>query len=165
MYGQVYRTHLFGKPTIRVTGKENVRKILYGENKIVKSAYPASVRKLVGTNGLAMSSGLVHDNRRKHLMQYLRNDFINQHVPGLSAFVMERFQNWCNKPSLNLFVETKTLITELSAKFLVSSDIDKSLTERLVPLYEDFTSNLFTIPINMPGFGFRKVCLFLIKME
>ncbi|CAC5366137.1 CYP26A [Mytilus coruscus] len=156
IYGQIYRTHLFGKPTVRVTGKENVRKILYGENKIVRSSYPSSVRKLVGCNGLTFSSGLVHDNRKKHLMQFLRTDFVNQHVSGLSEFVRGRLQNWCNHSSINLYVETKTLITEIAAKFLISSDIDKSMTERLVPLYEDFTGNLFTIPINIPGFGFHK---------
>lgn len=158
LFGEIYRTHLFGKPTIRITGKDNVRKILYGENKIVKSAYPASVRKLAGPNSLTMSSGQEHDRRRKYLMQFLRTDFVNQHVSGLSVFMMERLQQWSEQPSIDIFNETKTLITEISAKFLISPEIDSSLTKRLVPLYDDFTKNLFSLPINLPGFGFHKVC-------
>jgi len=33
-FGDIYRTHLFGRPTIVVIGEENVRKILLSEGKI-----------------------------------------------------------------------------------------------------------------------------------
>lgn len=64
-YGNVFKTHLLGRPLIRVTGAENVRKLLMGEHSLVTVDWPQSTSTLLGPNSLANSIGDIHRKRRK----------------------------------------------------------------------------------------------------
>ncbi|XP_038629945.1 cytochrome P450 26A1-like [Scyliorhinus canicula] len=68
-YGNVFKTHLLGRPVIRVTGAENIRKILLGEHSLVSAQWPHSTRILLGTNTLANSIGELHRHRRRELKE------------------------------------------------------------------------------------------------
>lgn len=70
-YGNVFKTHLLGRPLIRVTGAENVRKILLGEHQLVSTEWPRSARVLLGPNTVANSIGDIHRNKRKVRAQTL----------------------------------------------------------------------------------------------
>lgn len=64
-YGNVFKTHLLGKPVIRVTGAENIRKILLGEHHLVCTQWPQSTRIILGPNTLVNSIGDLHKLKRK----------------------------------------------------------------------------------------------------
>lgn len=64
-YGNVFKTHLLGRPVIRVTGAENVRKVLMGEHTLVSVDWPQSTSTLLGPNSLANSIGDIHRKKRK----------------------------------------------------------------------------------------------------
>lgn len=64
-YGNVFKTHLLGRPLIRVTGAENVRKVLMGEHTLVTVDWPQSTSTLLGPNSLANSIGDIHRKKRK----------------------------------------------------------------------------------------------------
>lgn len=64
-YGYVYRTHLFGNPTVRVTGADNVRHVLLGEHKLVSVQWPASVRTILGSDTLSSVHGAQHKTKKK----------------------------------------------------------------------------------------------------
>lgn len=70
-YGYIYRTHLFGNPTVRVTGAENVRQILLGEHKLVSVQWPASVRTILGSDTLSSVHGAQHKAKKKVKEFYL----------------------------------------------------------------------------------------------
>lgn len=64
-YGYIYRTHLFGNPTVRVTGANNVRHILLGEHRLVAVQWPASVRTILGSDTLSNVHGAQHKTKKK----------------------------------------------------------------------------------------------------
>lgn len=64
-YGTVFKTHLLGRPVIRVSGAENVRTILLGEHRIVRSQWPQSAHILLGSHTLLGADGEPHRQRRK----------------------------------------------------------------------------------------------------
>lgn len=80
-YGNVFKTHLLGRPLIRVTGAENVRKILMGEHHLVSTEWPRSTRMLLGPNTVANSIGDIHRNKRK-----VRAQDQEPRNPALTAF-------------------------------------------------------------------------------
>ncbi|KAK7910024.1 hypothetical protein WMY93_014708 [Mugilogobius chulae] len=67
-YGNVFKTHLLGRPLIRVTGAENIRKVLMGEHTLVTVDWPQSTSTLLGPNSLANSIGDIHRKRRKEMI-------------------------------------------------------------------------------------------------
>jgi len=64
-YGFIYKTHLFGRPTVRVMGAENVRHILLGEHRLVSVQWPASVRTILGSGCLSNLHSAQHKHRKK----------------------------------------------------------------------------------------------------
>lgn len=64
-YGAVFKTHLLGKPVIRVSGADNVRKILLGEHSLVSAQWPLSTQILLGSHTLLNASAEAHRQRRK----------------------------------------------------------------------------------------------------
>lgn len=64
-YGYIYRTHLFGNPTVRVTGADNVKHILLGEHRLVSAQWPASVRTILGSDTLSNVHGVQHKTKKK----------------------------------------------------------------------------------------------------
>lgn len=64
-HGNVFKTHLLGKPVIRVTGADNIRKILMGEHSLVCTQWPRSTRIILGPNTLVNSTGDAHKSKRK----------------------------------------------------------------------------------------------------
>lgn len=61
----MFKTHLLGKPVIRVTGAEHIRKILLGEHSLVCTQWPQSTRIILGPNTLVNSNGDLHKRKRK----------------------------------------------------------------------------------------------------
>nr|KAF6322189.1 cytochrome P450 family 26 subfamily A member 1 [Pipistrellus kuhlii] len=64
-YGFIYKTHLFGRPTVRVMGADNVRRILLGEHRLVSVHWPASVRTILGSGCLSNLHDSSHKQRKK----------------------------------------------------------------------------------------------------
>lgn len=95
-YGYIYKTHLFGTPTVRVQGAENVRQILLGEHKLVSVHWPASVRTILGSGCLSN----LHDSQHKHMKKvrimvcapadafYVRKDACKSRSDGRSVIFM-----------------------------------------------------------------------------
>ncbi|XP_021357836.1 cytochrome P450 26B1-like [Mizuhopecten yessoensis] len=156
LYGRIFKTHLFGNPVIRVTGNKNVREILQGENKTVKSSYPSSIRTLLGPNALSMSEGLLHKSRKVQLMQYLSPEFLRKHRSGFVDLIDDHMLRWSSEPSVDIYLEIRALFTEMAAKFLVDIDILLETNRRIKELYQQFTDNIFSLPVNLPGFGLYK---------
>lgn len=61
----MFKTHLLGRPVIRVSGAENVRTILLGEHRLVRSQWPQSAHILLGSHTLLGAVGEPHRRRRK----------------------------------------------------------------------------------------------------
>lgn len=61
----MFKTHLLGRPVIRVSGAENVRTILLGEHRLVRSQWPKSAHILLGSHTLLSAVGEPHRRRRK----------------------------------------------------------------------------------------------------
>ncbi|XP_069139236.1 cytochrome P450 26B1-like [Argopecten irradians] len=156
LYGRIFKTHLLGNPVIRVTGNKNVREILQGENKTVESSYPTSIRTLLGPNALSMSNGVLHKSRKVQLMKYLSPEFLRKHQSGFVDLINEHIQRWCGEPSVDIYLEIRALFTEMAAKFLVDMKLPIDKNGRIKELYQTFTDNIFSLPINLPGFGLYK---------
>ncbi|XP_060585713.1 cytochrome P450 26A1-like [Ruditapes philippinarum] len=156
LYGRVFKTNLFGKSIIRLYGSDNIQKIIQGENKIVRSSYPTSVLKLVGSQSITMSHGEAHKSKKRELMKYLSPEFFHNHTPVLASAISGRIERWCDQPEIDLYEECQKLFVELAAKFLINIDIDEADVSELQRHLRTFTDNMFSLPLDIPGFGLNK---------
>ncbi|KAL2078430.1 hypothetical protein ACEWY4_026115 [Coilia grayii] len=156
-YGNVFKTHLLGKPVIRVTGAENIRKILMGEHSLVCTQWPQSTRIILGPNTLANSVGELHKRKRKLLTPAFSHVAFETYIPRLQDAIKKEVAKWCSEPgSIDVYAATKALTFRIALQVLLGLDAADAHMDYLSRTFEQLTDNLFSLPIDVSFSGLRK---------
>ncbi|XP_014437317.2 cytochrome P450 26C1 [Pelodiscus sinensis] len=156
-YGNVFKTHLLGKPVIRVTGAENIRKILLGEHSLVSTQWPQSTQIILGANTLLNASGELHRHRRKILARVFSRAALESYLPGIQKVVSRELRGWCREPgSIAVYSSAKTLTFRVAARVLLGLSLEEKQFKDLAKTFEQLVENLFSLPLNIPFSGLRK---------
>ncbi|XP_055955964.1 cytochrome P450 26A1 [Patella vulgata] len=156
-YGHIYKTHLFGSRTVRVIGPDNVKKVLLGEPHHVTSTWPKSVRILLGDGALSNKYGETHRVQKRILQQALDHRAIANFVPEIQKVVQECLHEWCDeKGELLGYSCCRDLAFRLAGKVIFGMDFEEAEKEKLTTVFKTVVDNMFSLPINCPGFGFHK---------
>uniref|UniRef100_A0A673BAQ2 Cytochrome P450 26B1 n=1 Tax=Sphaeramia orbicularis TaxID=375764 RepID=A0A673BAQ2_9TELE len=144
-YGNVFKTHLLGRPLIRVTGAENIRKVLMGEHTLVTVDWPQSTSTLLGPNSLANSIGDIHRKRRK----VSRRTEAHTESTVSTKWTDESFTKWTDE-------ESQRLSFTMAVRVLLGFRVSEEEMKHLFSTFQDFVDNLFSLPIDLPFSGYRK---------
>ncbi|XP_067909378.1 cytochrome P450 26C1-like [Heterodontus francisci] len=156
-YGNVFKTHLLGRPVIRVTGAENIRKILLGEHSLVSAQWPHSTRILLGFNTLANSIGELHRQRRRVLARVFSHSALDSYIPGIQQLVRSRVRAWCGEPGpVAVYPATKALTFCIAIRILLGLRAADQQLDRLSSIFEQLMENIFSLPLDIPFSGLRK---------
>ncbi|KAK6481989.1 cytochrome P450 26A1-like [Huso huso] len=155
-YGFIYKTHLFGSPTVRVMGAENVRQILMGEHKLVAVQWPASVRTILGSGSLSNLHDSQHKNRKKVIMKAFSTDSLQHYIPVIEEEVRSAVSEWLENGSCVLvYPEVKRLMFRIAMRILLGFEPEQTKRDEheLVDAFEEMIRNLFSLPIDVPFSG------------
>lgn len=155
-YGCIYRTHLFGNPTVRVTGAENVRQILLGEHRLVSVQWPASVRTILGSDTLSNVHGHAHRSKKKAIMRAFSREALELYVPVIQEEVRAAVTQWLQGGACVLvYPEMKRLMFRIAMRVLLGFQPQQIRTDeqQLVEAFEEMIKNLFSLPIDVPFSG------------
>ncbi|XP_037547483.1 cytochrome P450 26A1 [Nematolebias whitei] len=155
-YGFIYRTHLFGSPTVRVTGADNVRHLLLGEHRLVSAQWPASVRTILGPDTLSNMHGSQHKTKKKAIMKAFSRDSLQLYIPEIQEEVRAAVAQWLLKDSCVLvYPEMKRLMFRIAMRILLGFEPEQVRTDeqQLVEAFEEMIKNLFSLPIDVPFSG------------
>ncbi|KAJ8264418.1 hypothetical protein GJAV_G00148930 [Gymnothorax javanicus] len=156
-YGNVFKTHLLGKPVVRVTGAENIRKILLGEHSLVCTQWPKSTRIILGPNTLVNSVGDLHKQKRKILSKVFSRTALETYIPQLQDVVRSEINKWCSQPGfVNVFGAAKALTFRIAVRVLLGLNMGNADVEHLSKTFEELMNNLFSLPIDVSFSGLRK---------
>ncbi|XP_071392848.1 cytochrome P450 26A1 isoform X1 [Centroberyx affinis] len=155
-YGYIYRTHLFGNPTVRVTGADNVRQILLGEHRLVSVQWPASVRTILGSDTLSNVHGTQHKTKKKAIMRAFSREALELYIPVIQEEVRAAVREWLARDSCVLvYPEMKRLMFRVAMRILLGFEPEQIKTDEqeLVEAFEEMIKNLFSLPIDVPFSG------------
>ncbi|KAG8435200.1 hypothetical protein GDO86_013224 [Hymenochirus boettgeri] len=156
-YGNVFKTHLLGKPVIRVTGAENIRKILLGEHSLVSTQWPQSTQIILGSNTLSNSVGEIHRQKRKVLCKLFSSVALDSYIPRIQEAVTREVHGWCREPGpVSVFSSAKSLTFRIAARVLLGLNLMDSQFNELNRTFEQLVGNLFSLPLDIPFSGLRK---------
>ncbi|XP_031735569.1 cytochrome P450 26C1 isoform X2 [Anarrhichthys ocellatus] len=156
-HGNVFKTHLLGKPVIRVTGAENIRKILLGEHSLVCTQWPQSTRIILGPNTLVNSIGDLHKRNRKILAKVFSRGALESYLPRLQDVVKSEIAKWCSKPgAIDVYSAAKSLTFRIAVRVLLGLQMEEERIVYLAQIFEQLMNNLFSLPIDAPLSGLRK---------
>uniref|UniRef100_A0A8C3K749 Cytochrome P450 family 26 subfamily C member 1 n=1 Tax=Calidris pygmaea TaxID=425635 RepID=A0A8C3K749_9CHAR len=153
-YGNVFKTHLLGRPVVRVTGAENIRKILLGEHTLVSTQWPQSTQIILGSHTLLGSIGDLHRQRRKVMFSRAA---LESYLPRIQKVVSWELRGWCMEPgSIAVYSSAKTLTFRIAARILLGLRLEEKQFKDLAKTFEQLVENLFSLPLNIPFSGLRK---------
>ncbi|KAM9345324.1 LOW QUALITY PROTEIN: cytochrome P450 26C1 [Symphorus nematophorus] len=156
-HGNVFKTHLLGKPVIRVTGAENIRKILLGEHSLVCTQWPQSTRIILGPNTLVNSIGDLHKRKRKILAKVFSRGALESYLPRLQDVVKSEIAKWCSEPgAVDVYSAARSLTFRIAVRVLLGLQLEEERIVYLAQIFEQLMNNLFSLPIDAPLSGLRK---------
>ncbi|XP_014730933.1 PREDICTED: LOW QUALITY PROTEIN: cytochrome P450 26C1 [Sturnus vulgaris] len=168
-YGNVFKTHLLGRPVVRVTGAENIRKILLGEHTLVSTQWPQSTQIILGSHTLLSSTGDLHRQRRKVSLTATPTG----HSPGGTSGPGLGLGARCAPPALTTCLSSPLLLpdpgqslqpcrpgellaADPEARILLGLRLEEKQFKDLAKTFEQLVENLFSLPLNIPFSGLRK---------
>ncbi|CAL0322072.1 unnamed protein product [Lupinus luteus] len=150
-YGKVFKSHIFGNPTIVSTDADVNKFILQSDANVFVPSYPKSVTKLMGKSSILVINGSLQ--RRIHGL--IGAFFKSQHLKAqitrdMQKYVQESMANWREDQPIYIQDETKNITFQVLVKALISLDPGEEM-ELLKKHFQEFISGLMSLPINFPG--------------
>ncbi|MEL0591398.1 MAG: cytochrome P450 [Planktothrix rubescens PR222] len=155
-YGSIFKTHLFGRPTVIMMGAEANRFLFANENKYFIVAWPPSTRILLGQGSLSMQLGDIHKSRRKILSQAFQPRALAGYATTMEDFTHRYLHKWEQKSTLIWYPELRKYTFDIACKLLIGKQ--QATDTNLEVLFEDWCNGLFTIPLRLPGTKFNQAC-------
>ncbi|MBE9033072.1 cytochrome P450 [filamentous cyanobacterium LEGE 11480] len=153
-YGPVFKTNLFGQTTVFLQGADGNRFILTNETKYFQISWPPSVEQLLGPLSLALQSGHTHVSRRKILAQAFQPRALAGYVEAMNVISDRYLDRWVQQETLTWYPELRDYTLDIACKLLIG--LDDGAAMPLGHYYEDWSTGLFSIPLNLPWTAFGK---------
>ncbi|MEG4075825.1 cytochrome P450 [Microcoleus sp. Pol14C2] len=164
-YGPLFKTSLFGQPTVFMRGQEANLFVLSNDNRYFVVTWPPSTRALLGSLSLALQTGANHQNRRKLLYQAFQPRALAGYIGGIEDITQRYLEKWEKMETLTWYPELRNYTFDVAAKLLVG--IDNGSETALGHNFETWGNGLFSIPLDVPWtqFGKAKKCRKLLLAE
>uniref|UniRef100_A0A0C9S6A8 TSA: Wollemia nobilis Ref_Wollemi_Transcript_11357_2042 transcribed RNA sequence n=2 Tax=Wollemia nobilis TaxID=56998 RepID=A0A0C9S6A8_9CONI len=147
-YGNVFKTHLFGKPTIFSTDPEVNKFILQNEGKLFQASYPSSIENLLGKHSLLLISGNLHKRLHSLTLSFANSSALKDHLMlDIEKLVCLTLDGWGDRVLLQ--DEAKKITFELTVKQLLSFDPGQ-WSENLRKEYLQLIDGFFSLPLKIP---------------
>ncbi|BAZ37881.1 cytochrome P450 [Calothrix sp. NIES-4101] len=153
-YGSVFKTHIFGQPTIVAIGADANKYIFTNENKYFTNNWPKSTRKLLGEGSLAVQIGTEHQKRRKILAQAFQPRALSSYISTIEANTYKYFERWEKLGNFTWYPEIKNYTLDIACKLLVG--IDSASQTQIGNSYKAWVDGLFSLGIKLPWTTFGK---------
>jgi cytochrome P450 len=153
-YGSIFKTCLFGKPTILIKGANANQFLLSNENKYFTSTWPPSTRMLLGSLSLATQAGHQHRQRRKILAQAFRPRALSGYIETMTNITDQYLQRWEEQQTLTWYPQLRNYTFDIASQLFVGLE-NGSQTE-LGHLFETWSKGLFSLPLPLPWTTFGR---------
>ncbi|MDM9380099.1 cytochrome P450 [Chlorogloeopsis sp. ULAP01] len=166
-YGSVFKTQVFGRPTLIVTGADGNRFLFSNDNKYFSNNWPRSTKTLLGTASLSVQKGTEHHNRRKLLSQAFQPRALASYASTMEQITHQYLDRWEKLGTFAWYPELRNYTLDTACKLLVGTD--SASQTKLGEWYKTWVDGLFSLPINLPWTNFGKALrcrkLLLIEIE
>jgi cytochrome P450 len=147
-YGDVFKSSLFGKPTVFVRGSEAIRFVLSHENQYFAVSWPASTKALLGSLSLSLLQGSAHASRRKLLAQAFMPRALSGYIQTMEETMQAYCHRWQQMGTFTWYPELRNYTLDVACKLLVG--VDSASKTPLGYAFETWGAGLFSLPIPLP---------------
>ncbi|EFJ22947.1 hypothetical protein SELMODRAFT_104575 [Selaginella moellendorffii] len=149
-YGSIFKTHLFGCPTIVTTDPDFNRFVLANEGKLFQSSYPAGVDRVLGKFSMVQASGELHKRMRALTVSFMQAQSLKDNfLQTIQARVISLLSTWEGRV-VKIQDEAQSLSFDCIVGHVLGMDPGAENTKTIK---EDFFNLVYglTIPLRIPG--------------
>ncbi|KAL4566236.1 hypothetical protein LXL04_030348 [Taraxacum kok-saghyz] len=157
-YGEIFKTHILGCPSIMLASPEAARFVLVTQAHLFKPTYPKSKENLIGPLALFFHQGDYHTRLRKLVQGSFSLDNLRRLVPDIETMVVSALELWTDGNVINTFYEMKKLSFEVGI-LAIFGHLDASQKEELKQNYRILDKGYNSFPTKLPGTPFKKAFL------
>ncbi|XP_074294303.1 cholesterol 22-monohydroxylase CYP90B51-like [Silene latifolia] len=156
-FGKIYKSHLFGEPTIVSVDPGLNRYILQNEGRLFECSYPKSIGGILGKWSMLVLVGDMHRDMRNISLNFLCNGRLKTHlIKEVEKHTLFVLNSWKENCSFSAQDEAKKFTFNLMAKHIMSLDPGEQETEQLKKEYITFMKGVISPPLNFPGTPYRR---------
>ncbi|XP_052198170.1 cholesterol 22-monohydroxylase CYP90B51 [Diospyros lotus] len=156
-FGKIFKSHLFGGPTIVSADAELNKFILQNEGRLFECSYPRSIGGILGKWSMLVLVGDMHRDMRIISLNFLSNARLKTHLlPEVEKQTLLVLSSWKDNSTFCAQDEAKKFTFNLMAKHIMSLDPGEAETEQLKKEYITFMKGVVSPPLNFPGTAYRK---------
>ncbi|PSS07356.1 3-epi-6-deoxocathasterone 23-monooxygenase [Actinidia chinensis var. chinensis] len=151
LYGKVFKSHLFGSPTIVSTDAEVSKFVLQTDGKVFVPSYPKSLTELMGKSSILLINGSLQ--RRVHglIGAFFKSPQLKAQITGdMHKYVQESMGNWREDHPIYIQDQAKNISFQVLVRALVSLGPGDDM-DFLKKQFQEFIAGLISLPINVPG--------------
>ncbi|KAK3012827.1 hypothetical protein RJ639_010419 [Escallonia herrerae] len=156
-YGRVFKSHLFGYPTIVSCDLELNAYILQNEGRLFQSSYPKPVHDILGKLSLMLVCGELHKKLRNvavsFISTYKSRPDLHHYVEKLSISVMK---SWKDRQQVLFFKEAKQFTLHLMLKNLLNIEPEEPRALTILEDFLTFMKGFVSLPLYVPGTPYTK---------
>ncbi|KAJ6690175.1 hypothetical protein OIU85_006455 [Salix viminalis] len=153
-FGSLFKTHIFGEPTVFSVDPETNRFILQNEGKLFECSYPGSISNLLGKHSLLLMKGNLHKKMHSLTMSFANSSIIKDHLlVDIDRLIRLKLDSWPDR--VLLMEEAKKITFELTMKQLMSFD-PCEWTESLRREYVLVIEGFFSVPLPILSPTYRR---------
>lgn len=152
-YGPVFTVHLFGAPTVVVSGAEATRFVLTQEGRLFGPRWPPSTARLLGRKAITTQSGAVHAQRRRLFAQVLGRRELAGSLPRVEEIAREHLAVWAAHPEVTLVPLLNRYAMAVACAVVLG---EGAAVEAYRSTFSTWGEGLFSLPINLPFTAFGR---------
>ncbi|KAI9089304.1 hypothetical protein K1719_029583 [Acacia pycnantha] len=156
-YGKIFKSSLFGLPSIVSADAEFNKFILNSEGKLFECSYPKSIGGVLGKWSMLVVVGDMHRDMRAIVLNFMSSAMLKTAMlKDVEKYALLVLNSWKQNHKFPAQEEARTFTFNLMAKNILSLEPDHPEAEALKKAYAHFMKGLVALPLDFPGTAYRK---------
>ncbi|XP_054800037.1 cytochrome P450 724B1-like [Prosopis cineraria] len=165
-YGKVFKSHLFGSPTIVSCDCDFNMFILQNEGKLFEADYPKVMHYILGNLSLIVVTGDLHKKLRSTAVSFVcAAKCQSTFLPSVEKLALSSVNSWRHSKQVGFYVEAKKFTICAMLKLLLDINPDKPLGSEILENFETYMSGFISFPLNIPGTTFSNAVKARIRLS
>ncbi|EIE23940.1 cytochrome P450 [Coccomyxa subellipsoidea C-169] len=140
-----------------VTDENEVRRLLQAEHKLVESAWPESMRNLLGPNAILTAPAKAHKKQRQILSQAFTEAAMRLYLPTILDVSRYTMEQWAaSKEPVLFYSAARAFAFDIAATVLTGTRFDGDTLVKMREEFDVYADGLFSLPLNIPGTPYGK---------
>ncbi|CAK8688964.1 unnamed protein product [Clavelina lepadiformis] len=155
-YGNIYRTHMFGSPTVVAIGDEHVKRLLLGEGSVVRCRWPSTTRRILGEDGIVNGDKETHHRIKRLSLKSFSPKYMGTYAPIVQTGIKEHLKEWRDQKEIPVLESCKQMVSKVMMTVLLGIDPNDPDIQLYIRAADDIINSILSLPLDLPGFTFRK---------